>query len=56
MSRASGGTPSRRRRGATVRIIVVLLVAVMLAGCGRKANPAPPPDKPSTYPRAYPNG
>jgi hypothetical protein len=36
------------------RIGVVLVVALMLLGCGRKGNPQPPPGEPVTYPRTYP--
>jgi len=27
----------------------------LLAGCGKRGNPTPPPDEPNTYPRPYPN-
>jgi predicted small lipoprotein YifL len=37
------------------RIVMVLMVAVLLAGCGKKGNPQPPPGEPSTYPRQYPS-
>ena len=36
------------------RVAVVLMIAVMLAGCGKKGNPVPPADEPSTYPQTYP--
>jgi hypothetical protein len=45
---------SRRSIGAT-RIILVLMVAAMLAGCGKKGFPAPPTDQPNTFPRPYPS-
>ena len=37
------------------RALVVLLIALALAGCGKKGNPQPPPDVPNTYPRTYPS-
>jgi len=37
------------------RIMAVLLIAVALAGCGKKGNPRPPPGEPDTYPRTYPS-
>ena len=37
------------------RIVMVLMVAVLLAGCGRKGNPQPPAGEPNTYPRVYPS-
>jgi hypothetical protein len=44
-----------RRRDTAVRVVLVLLVAVLLAGCGKKGNPSPPPGQPNTYPRTYPS-
>ncbi|MFI4948112.1 MAG: lipoprotein [Alphaproteobacteria bacterium] len=37
------------------RVLVLLFVAVALAGCGKKGSPQPPPDQPNTYPRTYPS-
>jgi predicted small lipoprotein YifL len=37
------------------RIMAFLLIAVALAGCGKKGNPQPPPGVPDTYPRTYPS-
>jgi predicted small lipoprotein YifL len=39
------------------KIAVVLccaLVALALAGCGKKAPPGPPPGVPNTFPQQYP--
>jgi predicted small lipoprotein YifL len=36
-------------------VLVLLLIAVALAGCGKKGNPLPPPGEPDTYPRTYPH-
>ncbi len=47
--------PTRPIPAVAARILVVLLVAVLLAGCGKRGNPTPPPDEPNTYPRPYPN-
>ena len=40
---------------AAIRVAIVLVVAVVLAGCGKKGNPEPPPGQPNTYPRVYPS-
>jgi predicted small lipoprotein YifL len=40
---------------ALSRALSVLLIAVALAGCGKKGPPQPPPDVPNTYPRTYPS-
>ena len=53
MSRSLHPAPSRPRRAA--RIVLVLVVAGLLAGCGKKGNPVSPPGERSTYPRTYPN-
>ena len=42
-------------RSAATRIVLVAMVAALLAGCGKKGNPVPPADEPSTYPRTYPS-
>ena len=47
--------PSKRRPGAlAAQIVVALLVAVLLTGCGKKGNPLPPPGEPNEYPKPYP--
>ena len=35
--------------------IAVLLVGLVLTGCGKKGDPQPPPGVPNTYPRTYPS-
>jgi predicted small lipoprotein YifL len=44
----------RRRPSPAARIVLALMVAAMLAGCGKKGNPMPPADEPNTYPQPYP--
>jgi predicted small lipoprotein YifL len=46
---------SRRISNAAKRGLIVVLVALALAGCGKKGNPQPPPGVPDTYPRTYPS-
>jgi predicted small lipoprotein YifL len=55
MSPAAQMPRSGRPIGLAARIVVVLFVATLLAGCGKKGLPQPPPDEPNTYPRAYPH-
>ncbi len=38
------------------RVLVLLVVALALAGCGKKGASQPPPGVPNTYPRTYPSG
>jgi len=50
----------RARSAAAFRDVLmsglfVVVVALMLTGCGKKNAPAPPPDQPNTFPRAYPS-
>jgi predicted small lipoprotein YifL len=45
---------SGRPIAIAARVAVVLMIAVMLAGCGKKGNPVPPADEPSTFPQTYP--
>jgi hypothetical protein len=35
--------------------LIMLLVTLALAGCGKKNAPGPPPDEPNTFPRTYPS-
>ena len=55
MSRNIAPGHSFRRWDMAARIVMVLMVAVLLAGCGKKGNPVPPPGEPNTYPRTYPS-
>jgi predicted small lipoprotein YifL len=40
---------------AVIPALVLVLLAVALAGCGKKGMPQSPPDEPNTYPRTYPS-
>ena len=55
MSRIPTASVACRCWAAAARIAVVLMVAVLLAGCGKKGNPSPPPGEQNTYPRQYPS-
>jgi predicted small lipoprotein YifL len=37
------------------RVLILAVIALALAGCGKKGAPQPPPDQPNTYPRTYPS-
>jgi hypothetical protein len=54
MSRLADPTEDRRLIAIAARIALVLMVALMLVGCGKKGNPVPPPGEPNTYPKPYP--
>lgn len=45
---------SRRRRASLVLALLLALLALPLAACGKKADPVPPPGEPLEYPRPYP--
>jgi hypothetical protein len=42
-----------RRRVAL--LVALMLLALPLAACGKRAAPEPPADQPNTYPRIYPS-
>jgi len=54
MNRSTEKERARRRATIATRITVVLMAAVLLAGCGKKGNPQPPAGEPVTYPQSYP--
>jgi predicted small lipoprotein YifL len=37
------------------RMLILCLVVLALAGCGKRGTPQPPADEPNTYPRTYPS-
>jgi predicted small lipoprotein YifL len=41
--------------GKIARVLVLLVVVLALAGCGKKGAPQPPPGEPNTFPRTYPS-
>ena len=41
--------------GKIARVLVLLLIVLALAGCGKKGSPQPPPGEPNTYPKVYPS-
>ena len=55
---AEGASRSTHGHYATRRLmplLILLLIALAVAGCGKKGNPQPPPGEPDTYPRTYPS-
>jgi predicted small lipoprotein YifL len=42
--------------GIIARTLVLLIIVLTLAGCGKKGEPQPPPGVPNTFPRTYPRG
>ena len=47
-------SPSLVRRSILPAVILIAL-ALPLAGCGKKGSPQPPADEPVTFPRTYPH-
>jgi predicted small lipoprotein YifL len=47
----------RLRRLSPVILSTLLAAALVLliAACGKKGDPLPPPDQPNVYPRTYPS-
>jgi len=41
--------------GKIARAVLLLMVVLALAGCGKKGSPQPPAGVPDTYPRVYPS-
>ena len=54
MSRVPLAVPARPRLAGAARIVIVVMVVALLAGCGKKGNPSPPAGEPDTYPTTYP--
>jgi len=44
-----------KRKRLLAGVLISLLLALALAGCGKKGLPQAPPDEPNTYPRTYPS-
>jgi predicted small lipoprotein YifL len=42
------------KRAKAAVCLMLILAAIVLAGCGKKNAPQPPPGTPNTYPRTYP--
>jgi predicted small lipoprotein YifL len=55
MSRVEQPALGRVWRGAAARLVLVLLIAVTVAACGKKGDPKPPADQPINYPKQYPS-
>jgi hypothetical protein len=49
LAREVGVTPALRIT------LCALILALGLAGCGKRNAPQPPPDVPDTFPRTYPS-
>ncbi len=42
-------------RLSRIGVALLLLLGLVLAACGKKGDPQPPPGVPNTYPRVYPS-
>jgi predicted small lipoprotein YifL len=45
----------RRLSPAILPMILAAAVVLLIAACGKKGDPEPPPGQPNTYPQHYPN-
>lgn len=43
-----------RLTGLLMTGLVVTVLSLSVAACGKRGNPSPPENKPVTYPKAYP--
>jgi hypothetical protein len=50
----TAGPEAARRWLTAAHAIAAVLIVLALAGCGRKAEPQPPPGQPNVYPVPYP--
>ena len=39
---------------ATMTGLMIVVLSLVLSGCGKRGNPKPPENKPVTYPKNYP--
>lgn len=45
----------RRLSPAVIPVILATALVLLIAACGKKGEPQPPPGEPNTYPRNYPS-